>query len=269
MSIHEVNNSNEIINPINQALNAVGTQRFPLEWSAALNHFIHFDHVSILHYSRARGSRIILAYGSYPDETSDSIASEYERECSRDPYFRRMMTTPPSQEGHTIHLPIANFSDTEYVEYFYNRINIVDKCSIIYSVGRDRILASFYRLKPSNLFTEQDMSILETMGPTFNNIILIHFRLTGELPHLAVEGITESDISDVIHTTVARQGSVFQQLSQRERDICELMLLGYRAADIAKELNIAESSVVTYRKRAYAKLGISSQKELFHMCLKK
>lgn len=33
------------------------------------------------------------------------------------------------------------------------------------------------------------------------------------------------------------------------------------------DLHISESSVVTYRKRAYEKLGIATQNELFALCL--
>lgn len=56
-------------------------------------------------------------------------------------------------------------------------------------------------------------------------------------------------------------------LSAREREVCRLALLGYHSKAIASLLELRYSTVLTYRKRAYAKLGISSQNELFRLCL--
>jgi len=48
---------------------------------------------------------------------------------------------------------------------------------------------------------------------------------------------------------------------------CERILLGYTSVGIGLDLKIAQSSVVTYRRRAYEKLDISTQNELFTLCL--
>ncbi len=56
------------------------------------------------------------------------------------------------------------------------------------------------------------------------------------------------------------------QLSTRECDICVCILMGMSAADIATRLGIASSSVVTYKQRAFAKLGVGNQQALFDWC---
>ncbi len=55
-------------------------------------------------------------------------------------------------------------------------------------------------------------------------------------------------------------------LSERERAVCLGILSGRKAEQIAADLDVAPSSVVTYRARAYAKLGISSRGSLFALC---
>jgi DNA-binding CsgD family transcriptional regulator len=55
-------------------------------------------------------------------------------------------------------------------------------------------------------------------------------------------------------------------LSERERQVCLGMLAGKKAEIIAEEVGVGLSSVVTYRQRAYHKLGISSRGELFAIC---
>lgn len=55
-------------------------------------------------------------------------------------------------------------------------------------------------------------------------------------------------------------------LSEREQQVCRAVLRGKKNEAIAAELDIAASSVITYRKRAYEKLGITSRAQLFALC---
>ncbi|WP_417476160.1 helix-turn-helix transcriptional regulator [Leisingera sp.] len=55
-------------------------------------------------------------------------------------------------------------------------------------------------------------------------------------------------------------------LSERERAVCLGILAGQKAEVIAAELEVAPNTVITYRKRAYAKLGINSRAGLFALC---
>ncbi|WP_313464166.1 helix-turn-helix transcriptional regulator [Pseudomonas nitroreducens] len=56
------------------------------------------------------------------------------------------------------------------------------------------------------------------------------------------------------------------QLSTRERDICVCILMGMSASEIGLSLGIATSSVVTYKQRAFSKLGVTNQQALFSWC---
>jgi DNA-binding CsgD family transcriptional regulator len=51
-------------------------------------------------------------------------------------------------------------------------------------------------------------------------------------------------------------------LSKREREVCARAAAGKTIEGTALDLNIQKTSVVTYRQRAYQKLGISRQNEL-------
>ncbi|QGZ56881.1 response regulator transcription factor [Paraburkholderia acidiphila] len=57
-------------------------------------------------------------------------------------------------------------------------------------------------------------------------------------------------------------------LTQREAEILAHIVVGYQALAISLRLGISINTVATHRKRAYAKLQLSSQTELFHVCLK-
>lgn len=51
-------------------------------------------------------------------------------------------------------------------------------------------------------------------------------------------------------------------LTAREREVCELLALGYSNRDIAESLCVSVNTVDTHRKRIYTKLAVSSRKEL-------
>ena len=60
----------------------------------------------------------------------------------------------------------------------------------------------------------------------------------------------------------------FLILTPREKEVCRRILSGYGTEAIASDLGISLHSAFTYRKRAYEKLGISSQNELFAIALR-
>ena len=57
------------------------------------------------------------------------------------------------------------------------------------------------------------------------------------------------------------------RLSLREAQICARIVSGYSNEAIGLVLGLSFHSVRTYRRRAYTKLGITSQNELFSLVL--
>ncbi|WP_245258617.1 helix-turn-helix transcriptional regulator [Methylopila sp. M107] len=55
----------------------------------------------------------------------------------------------------------------------------------------------------------------------------------------------------------------FGAISPREAEVCAHIAIGYNINAISMLLGISQNTASTHRKRAYAKLGISSQNELF------
>lgn len=84
---------------------------------------------------------------------------------------------------------------------------------------------------------------LNTLNPVIASLLLKHFKL--ERRQL---GLVKS---------LLKAG-----LSKREAQICDLIQKGHTAKTIAKQLAIAETSVITYKKRAFQKLNIGKKSEL-------
>ena len=59
--------------------------------------------------------------------------------------------------------------------------------------------------------------------------------------------------------------SPFEQLSNREIEIAKLYVNGYSNSEISLELNIKSTTVSTYKKRIYEKLGIKNLSQLYQL----
>jgi DNA-binding NarL/FixJ family response regulator len=64
-----------------------------------------------------------------------------------------------------------------------------------------------------------------------------------------------------------RLAAIAPSLPARELDVCTSIVNGVTSEGIALALNVSINTVFTYRKRAYARLGISSQNELVRLVL--
>jgi len=62
-----------------------------------------------------------------------------------------------------------------------------------------------------------------------------------------------------------RSANPFEKLSPRELTVCDLVIEGSRAPDIAQQLSVSAKTVNTYRYRIFEKLGITSDVELTHV----
>lgn len=101
-----------------------------------------------------------------------------------------------------------------------------------------------------NFYSKQDTQVaqtqlkqLEKINPILGSLLLKHFRdernKRGALKSLRAAG-----------------------LSEREAQICNMILQGHTAKSIGNELTLSESTVITYKKRAYEKLQIKRKSEL-------
>ena len=76
-----------------------------------------------------------------------------------------------------------------------------------------------------------------------------------------------STLDQIDRGNVARLRIACPELSKRELDVLRGILDGQTAHEIGETIGVKTSSVVTYQKRAYRRLGISSQRELFALCM--
>jgi DNA-binding CsgD family transcriptional regulator len=103
-------------------------------------------------------------------------------------------------------------------------------------------------------FTSDEIATAETIYPAVEGLYLAHCRIApareqGNTSPIVAKTRPLPDISDA--------------LSQREREIVELVLLGFPNVQIARKLSISPGTVRNHRLNIYRKLDITSERELF------
>jgi len=137
----------------------------------------------------------------------------------------------------------------------FAELQTVDRVSMLTRSNRSWYSLNLYRSKASGSFAESELAELQDAAPLLAALAKKHTQMrTMERKLIA------NKIEEYLQT-------VLQPLSRQERSVCKLMLLGHKSKAIAEQLGLRHNTVLTYRKRAYAKLNVSSQRELFGLCL--
>jgi DNA-binding CsgD family transcriptional regulator len=100
---------------------------------------------------------------------------------------------------------------------------------------------------------------LDRVAPAVRGALRANWRLWGA----ATVPIDSSPDDFDPHVQMALEAFGANQLTPRERDVVGWLLRGESTRGAAAMLGIAEATVALHRKRAYAKLGVSSQGQLF------
>jgi LuxR family transcriptional regulator, activator of tox operons len=150
-------------------------------------------------------------------------------------------------------------NDIDHVAYrwdCYSSVDLVDRLSIIRRSNDETIRLNLYRSGRRGRFAAGEVdSVLENATLMFALI--------------AKHDAQRHALSETGKLEIARRrlAHAAPELSARERDVCLGIMQGQSSEAIALGLGISINTVLTYRKRAYARLGISSHNELMRLAL--
>lgn len=175
----------------------------------------------------------------------------------RDP--NRQIILDNSMNGVVILFP--NFADDHYSAAYrcsvFQSSGIIDKMSTAYWAGDVCYYVNFYRMHGEPPFSDEDRLQILEVSDLISNLIARHFERGPDAGGKAA-GFSESSLEKIVKAL-----SPASPLTDREVQVCTLILIGCSSEAIALRLGIAVSSVLTYRRRAYERLAIVSQNELF------
>ena len=143
-----------------------------------------------------------------------------------------------------------------YRKIFFEHAGIVDKVAIAVWVGSTCFYVNFYRTAAQGRFSNEEAGRLSSVAPVVGAMVARHCQ----------EDVAADPLQKL--QTLFAVSAPLANLTRREKDVCLRILSGYSSEAISADLGISRHSTLTYRKRAYDKLGISSQNELFGIVLR-
>ena len=225
-----------------------------------LNEYVAVDSCAVFKISldKVSGAEHLCTFGELDDDLAELLAENYVNTgYLQDPIIQSALPKGDKVKYISEHL----YSKT-YRTSFFEKAGLIDKVTSLHSTRTALFSANFYRASHNGMFSDPDLVNLQKLAPVISQYILRHVRVTTENQLLQGLGL-ERRISDIVEDST----QVFVRLSVRERQVCKLLLLGTEERLIAKELGVSQNTIVTYRQRLYAKLGIASKEELFQVAL--
>ncbi|MCG2670713.1 helix-turn-helix transcriptional regulator [Bradyrhizobium sp. GCM10023182] len=237
---------------VTPAVLAIGRPDFPSILIDTLRRQAGVGHCMVFALTRAGAARCLLDAGNIP--TGSDLGAAYagqfhQSDPNRDALFE-------GEGGAPIMLPsfAPRMYGARYRKIFFNDSDIVDKCATAIWAGDTCFYVNFYRITAQGRFADAERARLQAIAPVIGASVARHFQ----------PAATPDQNLAALFATRAPLAA----LTPREQEVCRRILSGLSSEAISQELGISLHSTLTYRKRAYERLGISSQSELFGIVLR-
>ncbi len=173
------------------------------------------------------------------DERADAYAQRFHRS---DPTVAVRLSTVPGN-GFVCRVPTETIGRGEYRKLCFERPRFAEKICFGWQRADHALIISFYRKVGE---PEPDMARL------------------GALAQLAITGLARQSRQPraLLLEIELRLARAHPNLTLREREVCARTLAGETARDISERLSLSVGTVLTYRQRAYQKLGCNKSNDL-------
>ena len=251
-------------------VNSIGSPDFEERFVAFLSRLVPIDHCCIFTYSDKGKAGHLFTNSRMQSRDAEKLARDYvEKFHQQDPNFDYIKAMKNKKYYQFEHRDISNDYDPAYQNHFFDRTGLIDKTSCIGQIENGNVYCNFYRMNDSNVYTASELKILDDLMPLATALVASHFEMCRSRGLVQMDNGSENIVTkSIVHNVLSNNLEVFSKLTLRERQVCERIMLGYTAIGMGLDLDIAPTSVATYRKRAYKKLSIGSQNELFALCLR-
>jgi DNA-binding CsgD family transcriptional regulator len=252
---------------VSECIDSITGETFPDCLVAALKSITDFDYTVCFAYHQ--NEQPICLYHTY---------SAVERVIFVDDYLKGPYLLDPFSQacGRRVDNGLYRLRDiapdrflqSEYYRSYYVRTGLAEEiCYIFYLPNDVAVVISLMRSGASSRFSAREFRLLESVAPIVVSLAQRHWQ---DVPDWFEIGLTDPDKVDnrsIIEKTVT---AIFgTRITPREIQVVTQVLEGHSSESISKRLGISSGTVRIHRRNIYAKLGISSQQELFSIFFQK
>lgn len=251
-------------------IDALDSPDFWTRLARVLQRFVPFDNWVGMLFARERAP-LVCAESPMPDGTVDQMFQDYLGALYQlDPFYIAACERPASGLVTLESVAPDNFRMTDYYQRYFKRNIIGDEVQFNHAIDERHTL--IFSLGSTRHYGERDLALFAVVAPWV--IALMRQRLpyesfTGAGQHagpaeaagLAPAAPDEAGYAEHFERVVQQRGHA--PLTAREVEVVRLSLSGFSTRAIAERLAISFETVRAHKKHIYAKLGVSSQSELF------
>jgi DNA-binding CsgD family transcriptional regulator len=256
-------NTERSLDAFADAVGAIGTLGFDEILLKAVNSAVTVDHLTVLTYRRDEKLQTLSIASRVDTSQARSLTRDYvAHHHVFDPNYPDITKLSRSRSRRII---VRRHDRTRlrakaYQQRFYATVGIIDKVSYLWRQGDVAFYVNLYRTLRTGHYAEHELRKLREIARMVASLVRMH----GGRKRLEA-ALATGDFRELARRIVELLGP---RLTAREQAVLSCILMGMHTEGIALSLHVKPASVITFRKRAYAKLGISSQPELFARCLR-
>jgi DNA-binding CsgD family transcriptional regulator len=239
-----------------ELIGSIGEQRFGAQLLAFLNKACGAEHSAVFKLQAGNLAEIVAASVDGTD-----IAHRQSSLYIAGQLWRKDPTLWEAQErlGHggtaLVRTDISHLADHNLRDVVYGSANIRDRVLICGRSKDGMIGLSILRSTQRGPFSEAELEHAQSISAMVLSILAKHASLLWNRPDLSVALTSRGEIEACI-------AAAPEAFPRREAEVCARIIYGISSTGIALDLGIGEETVMTYRKRAYQRLGIATQREL-------
>ena len=234
-------------------VNTIGEDRFGPALARFLNELCGADHFAAFLLGRGE-LRVVAACCVEPERTAHDRVDTYVNQgwWKHDPAMTEAQRCLATLRSSVIHV---DFSDNGYAAMRPSVYPHVRDRLLLCGHGRNSDFGlSIVRADPHAPFAREAIEKVALSAELLMSLLDKHADIRQTRPNVA-QALTQLDEIEncIVATSV---------LPRREAEVTSRILYGMSSVGIALDLSVSEETVKTYRKRAYQRLGIGSEREL-------
>jgi DNA-binding CsgD family transcriptional regulator len=244
-------------------LDALGSPQLAAALLRALSSVLRCDHLSAFVFDAQLHPHQVMAesLGGAPlAEQAGAMARSWGLH-RQDPNTLTLNATGASHgEVITTRRRAADMAAGEPALALYERFELADRLSLLAGAHTRWFVLNVYRSRAAGEFDGAALAAWQRHARLLSALLRRHFEWQ---PPSVWQARAQPDNATLEHRLAKLPG----RLSAREQQVCARALRGMSNPGIAIDLGVQLSTVSTLRRRAFAKLGISTLSELFLLCL--
>lgn len=230
-------------------LQGVGTVELARCFLGTMRRAMAASHCTIFALDGNGRASVISAASAYGDAATETaheyIRQGFDRQDSNMVWMANRKT-PRRSQAWMSHQTAEEVGNPAYRRLCYGENSIRERVSVLLLLDTgQRIAVSFYRNLAFEPFAPADLDWVAGCAPLLMSGVIAHLRKAADVPRL-----------------MPLRERILTSLAHRERQVVTRVLDGCTTVEIAEALQLSSTTVLTYRYRGFAKLGVRTHREL-------